>query len=113
MKYALRIVCLLVAVIAATLNPALAQQPKTQTPTDDVVRTNVDLVQTAITVVDKNGKFVEGLNHADFELLIDGKPRPINFLERITAGSDREAQLSPGKRPEVSTPAPRNATVRG
>jgi VWFA-related protein len=106
---------LLTAVIAGTSAHSFAQQPKTQTPSDDVVRTNVDLVQTAITVLDKNGKFVEGLDRADFELLIDGKPRPIGFFERITSGSDREAQLSPGTRPEISKPAPpaNNATVRG
>ena len=45
---------LLTAVIAWTV---VAQQ----TPADDVVRTNVELVQTAITVVDKKGKFVEDL----------------------------------------------------
>jgi hypothetical protein len=102
-------------VIAGTSTRAFAQQP-TQTPSDDVVRTNVELVQTAITVVDKNGKFVEGLNRGNFELLIDGKPRSIDFFERITSGSEREAQLSLGKRPEVATPAPAppsNATVRG
>jgi VWFA-related protein len=109
----LPIALLLTAVIAGTSARALAQQR--QTPADEVVRTNIELVQTAITVVDKNGKFVEGLDRADFELLIDGKPRPINFLERITAGSDRETQLSLRKPAENSTPAPApgNATVRG
>jgi VWFA-related protein len=104
---------LLAIVIAGTSARAVAQQR--QTPADEVVRTNVELVQTAITVVDKNGKFVEGLDRADFELLIDGKPRPINFLERITAGSERETQLSLRKPPENTTPAPAptNATVRG
>jgi hypothetical protein len=33
---------------------------------DDVVRINTELVQTTITVVDKKGKFVEGLNRGDF-----------------------------------------------
>ena len=49
----------------------------------DVVRTNVELVQTRITVIDKNGKFVEGLKREQFELMVDGKPRPVAFFERI------------------------------
>ena len=86
-----------------------------QTPADDVVSIKTELVQTAVTVVDKNGKFVEGLNRADFELIIDGRPRPISFLERITAGSEREAQLTLPKQPESSAPGPVavSPTVRG
>ena len=78
-----------------------------------MVRTNTELVQTAITVVDKKGKFVEGLERGDFDLLVDGKPRPISFLERITAASDREAQLAARKQPEASVPLPANSSVRG
>jgi VWFA-related protein len=77
----------------------------------EVVRTNVDLVQTAITVLDKNGKFVEGLQREQFELLVDGKPRPVAFFERIAAGSARESELAnftnpaePGAKP-VAPPA--------
>jgi hypothetical protein len=51
----LRIALLLTSVIRATV---FAQ--------DDVVRINTELVQTTITVVDKKGKFVEGLNRGDF-----------------------------------------------
>jgi VWFA-related protein len=90
---------------------ALAQQPSTQS--DDVLRINTELVQTAVTVVDKKGKFVDGLDRADFELVIDGKPRPINFLERITAGSEREAQLAPGNQSPISKPGIGTTTVRG
>src|SRR5215216_5213857 len=60
-------IALLLTAVIGTIDAALAQ--------DDVVRINTELVQTAITVVNKKGKFVEGLNRGDFELLIDGKPR--------------------------------------
>jgi VWFA-related protein len=100
---------------AVTITPVLAQQPSAQTPADDVVRINAELVQTAVTVVDKNGKFVEGLNRGDFELTIDGKPRQINFLERVTTASERELQLATRKQLDATTPAPVavNTNVRG
>jgi len=98
---------------AIAIDPVIAQQPSPQTPADDVVRINAELVQTAITVVDKNGKFVEGLNRGDFELTIDGKPRPINFLERVTAASEKELQLAQRKQLDVSAPTTANTNVRG
>lgn len=102
---------MLAAIIIATFAPASAQQ----TPSEDVVRTNTELVQTAITVIDKKGKFVDGLAQDDFELLIDGKPRQINFFERITSGTDREVQLAQRNQPKVSPTAPpaANSSVRG
>ena len=69
------------------LSPALAQQ------TDDVVRTNTELVQSAVTVLDKSGKFVEGLRRDQFEVLVDGKPRSLSFFDRITAGTAREREV--------------------
>src|ERR1051325_11580865 len=60
----------------------------------EVVRTNVELVQTAVTVLDKKGNFVEGLQKEQFELMVDGKPRPVAFFERIAAGSPREMEVA-------------------
>src|SRR5215213_9228811 len=60
----------------------------------EVVRTNIELVQTSVTVLDKNGKFVEGLQREQFELMVDGKPRPLAFFERIAAGSPRELEIA-------------------
>ncbi|MEP6569664.1 MAG: VWA domain-containing protein [Acidobacteriota bacterium] len=94
---------------------ANAQQPQAKAQNDDVLRISAELVQTAITVLDKNGHFVEGLDSGQFELTVDGKPRPISFFERVTAGSAREEQLA--TRAE-SGPTPTKApatppTVRG
>jgi len=70
----------------------------TQTPPqksqDDVVRVYTELVQTDVMVFDKQGRFVDGLTKENFELRIDGKPRTIQAFEKITAGSDEEAQLA-------------------
>ena len=68
-----------------------APSPKTQ---DDVVRVYTELVQTDVMVFDKSGRFVDGLTKQNFELRIDGKPRPIEGFEIITAGSDEESQLA-------------------
>jgi VWFA-related protein len=86
------------------------QPPKTQS--DDVLRVSTELVQTTITVLDKKGRFVDGLERGQFELLVDSHPRPINFFERVTAGSAREEQLVSGSGAAVpSAKAP--LTVRG
>jgi VWFA-related protein len=94
---------------------ANAQQPKSQTQSDEVLRIDADLVQTAITVIDKNGHFVDGLDRSQFELTVDGKPRPISFFERVTAGSPREEQLATRTEPGVAaTKAPASSpSVRG
>ena len=88
---------------------ALAQQP--QKPADeDVLRVKTELVQSAVTVVDKDGRFVNGLSRDQFELIVDGKPRPISFFEQVTSGSPREQQLaSLGK---AADPAAKTASHR-
>ncbi len=76
---------------------AAAQTPQPTPParpSDDVVRVYTELVQTDVMVFDKQGKFVNGLTRDNFELRIDGKPRPIEAFELITAGSDEESQLA-------------------
>ena len=83
--------CLLLA--GSILN---AQTPETsrQEPAD-VLRVFTELVQTDVMVFDKQGRFVKGLTKENFELKIDGKPKPIAFFETITSGSaNEEAQLA-------------------
>jgi VWFA-related protein len=60
----------------------------------EVIRTNTELVQTAVTVLDKKGNFVDGLKRDQFELVVDGKPRQVAFFERIATGSTRERELA-------------------
>lgn len=72
----------------------LAICPLASAQDTEVVRTNVELVQTAITVLDKKGNFVDGLQREQFELVVDGKARPVAFFERISAGSARERELA-------------------
>jgi VWFA-related protein len=90
MKFKTRLLQITTALILLAGN-AVAQQA--QKPADDVIRVTTDLVQSAFTVVDKDGHFVDGLRQDQLELTIDGKPRPISFFERVTAGSQREYQV--------------------
>ena len=70
-------------------------QAEQQEQNDDVIRTSTELVQTGVSVLDRQGKFVEGLQKEVFDLKVDGKPVDVGFFELVVAGSAREtAQLA-------------------
>jgi VWFA-related protein len=77
----------LLLLLAISFTVATAQET-------EVVRINTELVQTAVTVLDKKGNFVDGLKREQFEIVVDGKPRQVAFFERIAAGSTRERELA-------------------
>ena len=77
-----------------TITAQAQQQTPSPRPSDDVVRVYTELVQTDVMVFNKQGQFVKDLTRDNFELRIDGKPRPIQAFELITAGSDEESQLA-------------------
>src|SRR4029079_16803917 len=77
----------------------------------DVIRTNTELVQTAITVLDKKGHFVEGLQRDQFQLIVDGKPRPVAFFERVASGSPRELELANLGNTNTNTATPATPTA--
>ena len=76
------LICALFCAPVFAQNPAGAKQDQT-----DVLRVFTELVQTDVMVFDKEGHFIDGLKKEDFELRIDGQPKPIDFFERIVAGS--------------------------
>jgi hypothetical protein len=81
---------LILATISLSTHVAISQtQPKPADP-PDVIRTETNLVQTGISVVDKKGNFVDGLRQEQFQLTVDGKVQPISFLSRVTAGTSNE-----------------------
>ena len=55
--------------------------------TGDVIKFETSLVQTDVTVFDKQGRFVDGLKPEQFQLKINNTAREISFFERITHGS--------------------------
>jgi VWFA-related protein len=62
-------------------------------------------------VFDKQGQFVNNLRREDFELRIDGEKRPIDFFERISAGSANEESQLAAARGSNSSPKPGSAAV--
>ncbi|HWS52598.1 MAG TPA: VWA domain-containing protein [Pyrinomonadaceae bacterium] len=81
--------CLLT--LCAFVHPALARQDAAESqPPDEVLRIETEIVQTGVTVFDKEGRFVGGLKKEDFELRVDGRPVPISFFETVEAGSHRD-----------------------
>ncbi|HKO43845.1 MAG TPA: VWA domain-containing protein [Pyrinomonadaceae bacterium] len=75
-----------------TFSFGAAAQTPAPPPAQDVVRTDVELVQTDITVFDRHGKFVGSLPPEYFTLSVDGRKRPVSLISRITSGSQTEAE---------------------
>jgi VWFA-related protein len=71
------------------------QPPRKPADADEVLRVTTELVQTDVSVFDRDGKFVDNLRADQFELKVDGKPQPVSFFERVVAGSvDEDAQIA-------------------
>lgn len=56
--------------------------------TSDVIRIETELVPFEVTVTDKNGKPVRGLEAKDFKVFEDGVERPIDFFEPVKKSND-------------------------
>lgn len=78
-------------------------QTQTTSP-DDVIRVKTELVQTDVTVVDKRGRFVDGLRPEQFELRVDARPQSLAFFEQVTAGSAAEEKQLAAARKAGPTP---------
>ncbi len=89
---------------------AFSQEPAN----DDLVRITTDLVQTSVVVVDKQGRFVEGLKPEEFLLKVNGRAVTPSFFERVIAGTVREEKLEKSAAKAAAEPAtPTSATYRG
>jgi VWFA-related protein len=93
------------------------QKPTPDSQTDDVLRINTELVQTGVTVLDKQGRFVDNLKPEQFELRVDGKPVPLQFFDRVAAWTAREekqlAAAAKAAKPSATAPTPSGTTIRG
>jgi VWFA-related protein len=93
----------IVTIVCLIALAAFAQQPS-----DEVIRINTELVQTGVVVLDKQGRFVEGLKPEQFVLKVDGKLVTPAFFEHVVAGTANEERLETavarGKTPPATTP---------
>lgn len=62
----------------------------------DIVRITAELVQTDVTVVDAQGKFIRGLKPEHFELRVDGKPLDVSFVEQVDSFGGEKSAAKPG-----------------
>ncbi len=83
--------CLLLLWSSTSAQTLQSPRPPEQ---EEVVHVFTELVQTDVMVFDKQGHFVNGLSPENFVLRIDGKVRPLQSFEQITAGSNEESQLA-------------------
>src|SRR3954465_15599253 len=72
----------------ALLAALLAQVPAAQPPT---FRAGVDVVQVDVSVLDKERRPVRGLSASDFNVLEDGKPRPVVAFIAVDLGERETA----------------------
>lgn len=101
-----------VLTISLVITAALGQDPRPAN--DDPIRITTDLVQTSVVVLDKQGRFVEGIKPEEFLLKVDGRPVTPSFFERVTAGTVREEKIEKSAAKTASTPiTPAAATYRG
>lgn len=91
--------------IAFTGTTSAQQTSRRQTTdrADEVIRINTDLVQTEVTVFDRQGRFVEGLRPEQFELTLNGTKQSVSFFERVMAGSSSEAAQLAAARGNAAT----------
>ncbi len=114
-----RLACAAFACLTAfTLLTFGQQNPTPDAQTEDVLRINTELIQTGVTVLDKQGRFVEGLKAEQFDLRVDGKPVQFSFFDRVTAWTAREERqvaAATGGANAPTTPAslPAGTSYRG
>jgi VWFA-related protein len=106
------ILCTLTLTLCVSGRAAFGRQEAGGGPqAEEVVRVKAELVQTGVSVFDRQGRFVDGLKQDDFELRVDGRPVPITFFENVLAGSPRDrlaraTALGEAAPAQASAPAP-------
>lgn len=80
---------------AITLRAQVQKPPTGQKtePAGKPIRVTVGLVQTDVMVFDRQGRFVPDLKKDQFELRVDGKVQPVEFVELVSAGSAHDREI--------------------
>jgi VWFA-related protein len=92
-------------IIALVLVTALGAVPQQQSQTDGTVtfKANTQLVVETVSVIDKNGKPIEGLTAKDFTITEDGAPQTIQFcdFQKLLDTPDAATPALPPVRPAM------------
>jgi VWFA-related protein len=80
----------LTALVAATVIVGAGQDPQQQVP--PIFRTQVDVIQLDVSVLDKDRRPVRGLKQSEFTVLENGKPQRIVAITEIDAAERDPAQ---------------------
>jgi Ca-activated chloride channel family protein len=83
-----------------------------ESPDDDVVRVNTDVVVFNVTVVDAAGKYVHGLKAADFKLLVDGHEQTFGTFSTETTPFAAAILMDSSGSMERTLPLARSAAIR-
>ncbi len=73
-----------IAILLLTVLPATGQEEPLPDLFTDVL--DVRVVNVEVVVADRDGNRVQGLHASDFELLVDGKPVPIDYFTEVDGG---------------------------
>src|SRR6266571_4886458 len=92
-------ISLLVALLAR------AQQAQHATTGDAKIVVNSNLVILDVTVLDKSGKIVSGLNKSDFQVLEDGKAQNLSVFEFQRLENDPASPAMPVAPPVLNAAA--------
>jgi VWFA-related protein len=94
---------------------ARAQQAQHSTQGDGKIVVNTNLVILDVTVLDKSGKIVSGLNKSDFQVLEDGKAQNLSVFEFQKLENDTAAPAMPAGPPVLNAgaaPIPKVAAAK-
>lgn len=73
----------LIVVAAAALAPVRAQDPPAGAQQPPVFRTDINLIELDVSVLDRNRRPIRGLTAGDFEVFEDGKPQRIVAVSHV------------------------------
>ena len=88
-----------------------AQQPPAPQPTTPNIQINVNRVLVPVVVRDKQGRTVDNLKQEDFQVLDQGKPRPLSGFTVQRRGANETAAANTTECNQ-SSPAPTNAATQ-
>jgi len=75
--------CCLWAAPVAARQQTPPQEPPADAQDDETITIKSELIQAGVVVLDKQGRFVDGLKAEDFEVRVDGTPVAVSFFERV------------------------------